>query len=308
MNSNVSANEKNLHSSCNRILKDIRTEKRDSFYDVKGIRPVSIRPNTATLVQLCTIRVVWQWQWRSATWLPQPSLEVFSARAKFKPKTCKQLSTLVFDVMVPPTPLLPESIMSTQASAAYRIDGYPYSFLRGLRLHKCFLFVTVDPRRFTILLQFKIPNPDSDMYGQCRLFTTFLIIQTERVGLRNELVFAIYRSAQAATVKPGSLAWARLRGLVAYGSWEFSNVIVDKPDADANLVYRHLDLAQFLYLSVSVSVLNRTALSIYELVLLASKLVFFRCEGDSIPIAKKVAPQSRTYSEVYGDLNSGWFC
>ncbi|GAW09997.1 hypothetical protein LENED_012219 [Lentinula edodes] len=48
------------------ILKDIRTEKRDSFYDVKGIRPVSIRPNTATLVQLCTIRVVWQWQWRSA--------------------------------------------------------------------------------------------------------------------------------------------------------------------------------------------------------------------------------------------------
>lgn len=41
---------------------------------------------------------------------------------------------------------------------------------------------------------------------------------------------------------------------------------------------RHLDLPQFLYLSVSVSVLNRTALSIYELVLLASKLVFFRCE------------------------------
>ncbi|KAH7879113.1 uncharacterized protein C8R40DRAFT_1066823 [Lentinula edodes] len=73
------------------ILKDIRTEKRDSFYDVKGIRPVSIRPNTATLVQLCTIRVVWQWQWRSATWLPQPSLEVFSARAKFKPERSEEV-------------------------------------------------------------------------------------------------------------------------------------------------------------------------------------------------------------------------
>ncbi|GAW09995.1 hypothetical protein LENED_012216 [Lentinula edodes] len=69
------------------------------------------------------------------------------------------------------------------------------------------------------------------MYGQCRLFTTFLIIQIERVGLRNELVFAIYLSAQAATREARKLA---------YGSWEFSNVI-----------------------------------------------------GDSIPIAKKVAPPSR---------------
>ncbi|GAW09993.1 hypothetical protein LENED_012217 [Lentinula edodes] len=143
----------------------------------------------------------------------------------------------------------------------------------GIRIPFCadYVFISVFSSSRWILVasqfffssRYRIPTPTCTVNAGIKTY----VEQVERVGLRNELVFAIYLSAQAATRearKPGN-----------------------------SRMSLHLDLAQFLYLSVSVSVLNRTALSIYELVLLASKLVFFRCEGDSIPIAKKVAPPSR---------------